>query len=84
MSFTSSLTSSLTFPSTPPPCAVPAFPPVRMGPGGHRLRRAVRRRGRAVTLGLAMAVSVAALAVAGLDPGAGTAASCVPSGTAGR
>ncbi|MEV0277782.1 hypothetical protein AB0I22_15580 [Streptomyces sp. NPDC050610] len=79
-----SFASSLTFPSTPPPCAVPAFAPVRMGRGGHRLRRALRRRRRAVAAGLAMAASVAALAVTGLDPGAGAAGSCVPSDAAGR
>ncbi|WP_405798264.1 hypothetical protein [Streptomyces sp. NBC_01506] len=47
----------------PAPCGVPAFDPVRVRGGGHRLRRALLRRRRAMAAGLA--VTAAALAASG-------------------
>ncbi|MFD9790377.1 hypothetical protein ACFWXK_05435 [Streptomyces sp. NPDC059070] len=47
----------------PAPLGVPAFPPLRVRGGRHRLRRAVRRRRRALAAGLA--VAAAALTVSG-------------------
>ncbi|MGP3686648.1 hypothetical protein ACTVZO_18400 [Streptomyces sp. IBSNAI002] len=49
----------------PPARPVPPFPPLRVGRGGDRLRRALRRRRRAVAAGLA--VAAAALAVGGTE-----------------
>ncbi|MFI5620799.1 hypothetical protein [Streptomyces sp. NPDC051567] len=53
--------------ASPCPAAhtVPSFPPLRVGRGGDRLRRAVRRRRRAGAAGLA--VVAAALAVGGAE-----------------
>ncbi|MCX5198989.1 hypothetical protein OOK31_34755 [Streptomyces sp. NBC_00249] len=54
-------------PSAPSPCPparpVPLFPPLRVGRGAGRLRRAVRRRRRVTSA--ALAVAAAALAVGG-------------------
>ncbi|MEU6862677.1 hypothetical protein ABZ924_05265 [Streptomyces sp. NPDC046876] len=47
----------------PPARPVPAFAPLRVGRGGDRLRRALRRRRRGASA--ALAVAAAALAVAG-------------------
>ncbi|MEV8309897.1 hypothetical protein AB0P36_21715 [Streptomyces flavidovirens] len=47
----------------PDPCGVPEFAPLRVRGGRHRLRRAVRRRRRAMAAGLAM--TAAALAASG-------------------
>nr|WP_260255919.1 RcpC/CpaB family pilus assembly protein [Streptomyces sp. 840.1] len=48
----------------PPPCGVPAFPPLRVrGGGGHRMCRAAWRRRRAMAAGLALTAAV--LAVSG-------------------
>ncbi|MET9516800.1 hypothetical protein [Streptomyces sp. NPDC002994] len=47
----------------PDPCGVPEFAPLRVRGGKHRLRRAVRRRRRAMAAGLAM--TAAALAASG-------------------
>ncbi|MGW7053839.1 hypothetical protein [Streptomyces sp. NPDC054887] len=47
----------------PGPCGVPDFAPLRVRGGRHRLRRAVRRRRRAMAAGLAM--TAAALAASG-------------------
>ncbi|MFJ6797761.1 hypothetical protein [Streptomyces sp. NPDC091268] len=47
----------------PPARTVPLFPPLRVGRGGYRLRRAVRRRRRGAAA--ALAVAAAALAVGG-------------------
>ncbi|WP_328970029.1 hypothetical protein [Streptomyces sp. NBC_00239] len=47
----------------PPPRGVPPFAPLRVGRGGDRLRRAVRRKRRMTAAGLA--VAAAALAVSG-------------------
>ncbi|AQU68203.1 hypothetical protein [Streptomyces niveus] len=53
----------------PAPCGVPAFDPLRVRGGGHRLRRALLRRRRAMAAGLA--VTAAALAASGAGgPGA--------------
>ncbi|GGX21880.1 hypothetical protein GCM10010353_41090 [Streptomyces chryseus] len=62
----------------PDPCGVPEFAPLRVRGGRHRLRRAVRRRRRAMAAGLAM--TAAALAASGArDPGrAGGAAQARP------
>ncbi|MEU7726993.1 hypothetical protein AB0B78_17380 [Streptomyces sp. NPDC040724] len=60
-----SSTSSVCLPACPPARPVPPFPPLRVGRGGDRLRRAVRRRRRAVSAGLA--VLAAALAVGGTE-----------------
>ncbi|MFC8827779.1 hypothetical protein ACFT9I_20845 [Streptomyces sp. NPDC057137] len=49
--------------AAPAPCGVPAFDPLRVRGGGHRLRRALLRRRRAVAAGLA--VTAAALAASG-------------------
>ncbi|MEU9038296.1 hypothetical protein AB0D45_25840 [Streptomyces sp. NPDC048352] len=49
----------------PPGRPVPAFPPLRVGRAGGRLRRAVRRRRRVASAGLA--VVAAALAVGGAE-----------------
>ncbi|WP_371616277.1 hypothetical protein [Streptomyces sp. NBC_00454] len=49
----------------PPARSVPPFPPLRVGRGGDRLRRAVRRRRRGAAAGLA--VAAAALAVGGTE-----------------
>ncbi|WP_405530846.1 hypothetical protein [Streptomyces avidinii] len=49
----------------PPARPVPPFPPLRVGRGGDRLRRAVRRRRRVVSA--ALAVVAAALAVGGTE-----------------
>lgn len=49
----------------PPARTVPLFPPLRVGRGGDRLRRAVRRRGRGAAA--ALAVVAAALAVGGTE-----------------
>ncbi|WP_405616771.1 hypothetical protein [Streptomyces sp. NBC_01508] len=55
--------------AAPAPCGVPAFDPLRVRGGGHRLRRALLRRRRAVAAGLA--VTAAALAASGAGgPGA--------------
>ncbi|MFC0847827.1 hypothetical protein ACFH04_29555 [Streptomyces noboritoensis] len=67
----------------PEPAGVPVFPPLRVRGSRHRLRRAVRRRRRAMAAGLALAA--AALAAVGArapgrpdpghaDPGASAAA----------
>ncbi|UZK58552.1 hypothetical protein NEH16_18425 [Streptomyces drozdowiczii] len=49
----------------PPPCGVPAFPPLRVRVGaGQRLRRAMWRQRRSMAAGLAL--TAAALAVSGL------------------
>ncbi|MFE6592634.1 hypothetical protein [Streptomyces sp. NPDC057781] len=53
----------------PPTCEVPHFAPVRVRGGRHLLHRLVRHRRRAVAAGLA--VTAAALVVAGPHPGAG-------------
>ncbi|MER5890024.1 hypothetical protein ABT160_39890 [Streptomyces sp. NPDC001941] len=69
----------------PGPCPVPEFAPLRVSGGRHRLRRAVRRRRRAVVAGLA--VTAAALAAsAPRDSGAPgpRAHAPVPSGTPGE
>ncbi|MFE9930732.1 hypothetical protein [Streptomyces sp. NPDC005533] len=49
----------------PPARPVPPFPPLRVGRGGDRLRRALRRRRRVASAGLA--VAAAALAVGGTE-----------------
>ncbi|MEU9145923.1 hypothetical protein [Streptomyces sp. NPDC048349] len=49
----------------PPARPVPSFPPLRVGRGGDRLRRALRRRRRTVAAGLA--VAAAAMAVGGTE-----------------
>ncbi|WP_329033499.1 hypothetical protein OIE71_13645 [Streptomyces sp. NBC_01725] len=49
--------------AAPAPCGVPAFDPLRVRGGGHRLRRALLRRRRAMAAGLA--VTAAALAASG-------------------
>ncbi|MFD5896936.1 hypothetical protein [Streptomyces sp. NPDC060366] len=49
--------------AAPAPCGVPAFDPLRVRGRGHRLRRALLRRRRAMTAGLA--VTAAALAASG-------------------
>ncbi|MFC8075880.1 hypothetical protein ACFUN8_10080 [Streptomyces sp. NPDC057307] len=55
--------------AAPAPCGVPAFDPLRVRGGGHRLRRALLRRRRAMAAGLA--VTAAALAASGAGgPGA--------------
>ncbi|WP_242574088.1 hypothetical protein [Streptomyces sp. NP-1717] len=55
--------------AAPAPCGVPAFEPLRVRGGGHRLRRALLRRRRAMAAGLA--VTAAALAASGAGgPGA--------------
>ncbi|MFG2993437.1 hypothetical protein ACGFZK_29765 [Streptomyces sp. NPDC048257] len=51
--------------SCPPARPVPPFPPLRVGRGGDRLRRAVRRRRRIASA--ALAVVAAALAVGGTE-----------------
>ncbi|MEU9232088.1 hypothetical protein [Streptomyces subrutilus] len=51
---------------------MPAFPPLRVGRGGDRLRRALRRRRRGLAAGLA--VAAAALAVGGTQAQASRAA----------
>ncbi|MCX5013461.1 hypothetical protein OG765_21055 [Streptomyces sp. NBC_00555] len=56
---------SLCSSTCPPARSVPSFPPLRVGRGGDRLRRALRRRRRAVSAGLA--VAAAALAVGGTE-----------------
>ncbi|MFD8632205.1 hypothetical protein [Streptomyces sp. NPDC059533] len=48
-----------------PAHTVPQFPPLRVGRGGDRLRRVLRRRRRATAAGLA--VAAAALAVGGTE-----------------
>ncbi|WP_158712098.1 hypothetical protein [Streptomyces rimosus] len=55
----------------PPPCEVAHFAPVRARGGRHRLRRAVRRRRRTLTAGLAM--TAAALAATAHQSGEGRA-----------
>nr|WP_328790095.1 hypothetical protein [Streptomyces sp. NBC_00273] len=52
-----------TYSACPPARPVPPFPPLRVGRGGDRLRRAVRRRRRAASA--ALAVVAAAVAVGG-------------------
>ncbi|MGC5363804.1 hypothetical protein ACPXCE_19360 [Streptomyces sp. DT24] len=65
----------------PEPCGVPQFAPFRVrGGGGHRLRRAVRRRRCTWAAGLAL--TAAALAASGLG-GAAAGGSGGPPGTAG-
>ncbi|MFD3522017.1 hypothetical protein [Streptomyces sp. NPDC058653] len=49
--------------AAPAPCGVPAFDPLRVRGGGHRLRRALLRRRRSMAAGLA--VTAAALAASG-------------------
>lgn len=49
--------------AAPAPCGVPAFDPLRVRAGGHRLRAAMHRRRRAMAAGLA--VTAAALAASG-------------------
>lgn len=79
----------------PEPVGVPVFPPLRVRGSRHRLRRAVRRRRRAMAAGLA--VAAAALAAVGArapgrtDPGhaspgtvAATSAGAQQPGTASR
>lgn len=64
--------SSVSPPSSPapPPCGVPAFPPLRVrGGSGYRLRRAAWRQRRAMAAGLAL--TAAALAASGLGGGGG-------------
>lgn len=80
MSWSSPLPSSTPSPApsplpspAPEPIGVPVFPPLRVRGSRHRLRRAVRRRRRAMAAGLA--VAAAALAAVGArapgrtDPG---------------
>ncbi|TQK45117.1 hypothetical protein FBY35_6661 [Streptomyces sp. SLBN-118] len=64
MSFLPPASSSpLPLPSAPEPVGVPPFAPLRVRGGAHRLRRAMRRRRRALAAGLAM--TAAALAASG-------------------
>ncbi|MFB6615302.1 hypothetical protein ACIGFK_27025 [Streptomyces sp. NPDC085524] len=66
MSRTDATSSSIHFSSACPPArTVPQFPPLRVGRGGDRLRRVLRRRRRAAAAGLA--VAAAALAVGGTE-----------------
>ncbi|ARE76123.1 hypothetical protein B6R96_21010 [Streptomyces sp. Sge12] len=58
-------TASSTSSVCPPARPVPPFPPLRVGRGGDRLRRAVRRRRRVASA--ALAVVAAALAVGGTE-----------------
>ncbi|MEC4015273.1 hypothetical protein [Streptomyces sp. H27-D2] len=60
----------------PPRCEVPAFEPVRVGGGAHRLLRRVRRRRRGLSAaGLAMA-AVALAAASPHEVGPGPEAGC--------
>ncbi|WP_329384435.1 hypothetical protein OG625_23290 [Streptomyces sp. NBC_01351] len=65
MSRTSSTTSAVATSTCPPGHTVPPFAPLRVGRGGDRLRRVLRRRRRAAAAGLA--VAAAALAVGGTE-----------------
>ncbi|WP_432039025.1 RcpC/CpaB family pilus assembly protein [Streptomyces cucumeris] len=72
--------------SAPPLSAVPRFAPVRIGrDGGHRLRRAVRRRRRPMAAGLALtAAALAAAAPPGQGHGGGAPAPVPASEEGGR
>ncbi|MFE5593274.1 hypothetical protein [Streptomyces sp. NPDC056549] len=62
-------TTPLTSPSSvPPPCAVPAFEPLRIRGARHRLRRALRRGRRAPALLLALTAGALAVAQTGAAP----------------
>ncbi|QKV92964.1 hypothetical protein HUT19_15355 [Streptomyces sp. NA02950] len=72
--------------SAPPLSTVPGFAPVRIGrDGGHRLRRAVRRRRRPMAAGLALtAAALAAAAPPGPGHGGGAPAPVPASEDGGR
>ncbi|MEO3976162.1 hypothetical protein [Streptomyces sp. CAU 1734] len=53
----------------PEPLGVPPFAPVRVRRGAHRLRRAVRRRHRALAAGLALTAATALAASGAREPG---------------
>lgn len=54
----------------PPPSGVPAFGPIRVGGGRHRIRRAVRARRRTMAAGLAVSAAALAASASRGDTGA--------------
>ncbi|MFC4609012.1 RcpC/CpaB family pilus assembly protein [Streptomyces maoxianensis] len=70
--------SSLPPSPAPEPLGVPPFAPLRVRGGAHRLRRAMRRRRRALAAGLAMTAALAASGARGADGSGAEALAAAP------